>query len=132
MTVVPMTSVAHIPFCFDNDTVHRSQTQEAEALIVVVDSVKTKQEPGWVIVDTACTLSLIGNETMKDWEHHLKASYYMTSLRTDDVNVRFPGLNGESRSTEARCWPMMIGQRLGGLTTAVVPGNVPCLYPSRQ
>ena len=87
----------------------------------------SKCEPGWVIVDTACTLSLIGAETMMTWEKHLEQKYEMRNLKTDEVNVRFRGLSGESRAKEARFWPMMLGEQLGGITTAVVPGNVPCL-----
>ncbi len=102
-----------------------SNAQVHNALMAT--TVKSRSDPGWVIVDTACTLSLIGEETMKEWETHLNEVYTMKSLRTDEVNVRFRGLAGESRSTEARCWPMMIGSKLGGLTTAVVPGSVPCL-----
>ena len=61
----------------------------------------TKFEPGWALIDTACTLSLIGSETAERWEQHLNKVHNLQSLEATDVNVRFRGLNGESQSSTA-------------------------------
>ena len=103
-----------------------SHTKYHHVFMSESDSV-TKFEPGWALIDTACTLSLIGNETAELWEQHLNRVHHLQSLEASDVNVRFRGLNGESRSSTAKMWPFVIGKQLGGLTTAVVPGSVPCL-----
>jgi len=69
----------------------------------------------------------MGQRTKDIWDSYLCKQYKMGSIPASELNVRFRGLNGESRAKEARCWPMMVGAQFGSFTTAIVPGDVPCL-----
>lgn len=93
----------------------------------------TSLTPGYGVVDTACTNSIIGSELVPLYKAKMKQLTGMRPKRVKGELKTFRGFNvSQEGSTEILEWPVKIGQLQGKLRTYVVPGRVPLLLSKKM
>ena len=85
-------------------------------------------EPGFGLVDTGCTLSVIGADSVPAYRQALtKASGGTLAPKRFETLVKYAGLTGQDSATYGLEWPVQFGRLRGTLKTAVLPGCTPLL-----
>ncbi|CAE6968863.1 ABCA1 [Symbiodinium natans] len=84
--------------------------------------------PGYAILDTGCTSTLVGDENERLWSEELKKQTG-GALKPEqgDSDIKFEGINGETKATYRVKYPVKIGPRDGFIQAAVIPGKAPFL-----
>ena len=84
--------------------------------------------PGYAILDTGCTSTLVGDENERLWSAELeRETGGALKPEQGDSDVKFEGINGETRASYRVKYPVRIGPRDGFIQTAVIPGKAPFL-----
>ena len=84
--------------------------------------------PGYAILDTGCTSTLVGSENEQLWQVELeKRTGGSLQPEQGESDVRFEGINGETRALHRVKYPVRIGSRDGFLQASVIPGKAPFL-----
>ena len=84
--------------------------------------------PGYAILDTGCTSTLVGSENERLWRAELeKRTRGGLQPELSQSDVRFEGINGETRASYQVRYPVRIGHRDGYVKAAVIPGRAPFL-----
>jgi hypothetical protein len=85
--------------------------------------------PGYAVIDTGCTASLIGSAQVPLWHEALKlASQGKLEASSYQDSTKFKGINGiPTPSQGGIAWPTRIGGKLGTMRTSIVSGQAPCL-----
>ena len=84
--------------------------------------------PGYAILDTGCTSTLVGDENERLWSAELeRKTGGALKPEQGDSDVKFEGINGETRASYRVKYPVRIGPRDGFIQAAVIPGKAPFL-----
>ena len=84
--------------------------------------------PGYAILDTGCTSTLVGSENERLWRAELeRKTHGELQPELSQSDVRFEGINGETRASYQVRYPVRIGHRDGYVKAAVIPGRAPFL-----
>ena len=84
--------------------------------------------PGYAILDTGCTSTLVGSENEERWSSELKRrTGGALKPEQGDSDVRFEGINGETKAAYRVKYPVRIGSRDGFVHASVIPGKAPFL-----
>jgi hypothetical protein len=139
-------NVMFCPFCQQPVYFHEaSNYQDVDAFLssttcygsdpIEMQSVAAAQltgiSPGWAVIDTGCTSSLIGQDNVQAWKDELKhASHGSLQPICFHDETSFRGIGGVTQSLGGIGWPSQFGPHLGQLKTSIIPGNAPCLVSS--
>ena len=84
--------------------------------------------PGYAILDTGCTSTLVGAENERLWQLELqKQSGGELLPERGQSDVKFEGINGETRASQWVRYPVRIGCKDGFVQASVIPGRAPFL-----
>ena len=88
--------------------------------------------PGFAVIDTGCTTSVIGAETAAEYKSFFAECGYPDPTPMTLPPVQLKGFNGVKSSTSQGIrWTVKLGQLWGTITTYVVPGQAPFLLSRR-
>jgi len=83
--------------------------------------------PGFAVIDSGCTSSLVGSECVPDYEQALTEENSELKPEYEMDNTVFAGIGGTRSSGRAIQWPTKLAGLIGRLRTSVVPGKAPLL-----
>ena len=84
--------------------------------------------PGYAILDTGCTSTLVGADNERLWRLELeKRSQGELKPERSESDVKFEGINGETRASYKVKYPVRIGSKSGYVEASVIPGKAPFL-----
>ena len=82
--------------------------------------------PGHAILDTGCTSTLVGAENERLWNEELaRVSGGNLKPTKEPSDLRFEGINGESKAAYRVRYPVRIGAQDGYVQASVIPGKAP-------
>eukprot|EP00435_Cladocopium_sp_Y103_P016594 s2147_g4.t1 len=87
---------------------------------------------GMAILDTGCTTSVVGSETVRRYTDHFRACGYPAPVPIELPPVELKGFNGQTVTTTSGLrWTVKLGNLHGTITTYVIEGVAPFLLSRR-
>eukprot|EP00435_Cladocopium_sp_Y103_P025552 s3203_g6.t1 len=87
---------------------------------------------GMAILDTGCTTSVVGSETVARFTQHFQACGFPAPVPIVLPPVELKGFNGQTETTTAGLkWTVKLGELHGTVTTYVIAGATPFLLSRR-
>ena len=87
---------------------------------------------GMAILDTGCTTSVVGSETVRRYTDHFRACGYPAPVPIELPPVELKGFNGQTVTTTSGLrWTVKLGDLHGTITTYVIEGVAPFLLSRR-